>query len=260
MRLPFLDSLEKDAETIGAVNCVYRDGTKLIGANTDGAGALLSLKEKMGEQTMAGKTIVVIGLGGAGRAVATYLAGEIGNNGKLILANRTPDKCKDIADKLENLCNVEIIGQNQLKSLSDEVAVLVNCSSIGFEIPRSDNDKSGFFLRPYTPLAPVGNIICIRKEQFSESVYIKENLSSIQENLNQSLEILNEMKPGFIFDIIYQPKETLLLQLSALFGIPVLNGAEMNLEQAVIAFSKAVDSLSMQVEEDKIRMFMKDVW
>lgn len=63
------------AEALGAVNCVFRDGTRLVGDNTDGAGFLASLVDHGIE--VAGRRCVLVGAGGAGRAVARAL-GEAG--------------------------------------------------------------------------------------------------------------------------------------------------------------------------------------
>jgi len=55
-------------------------------------------------------------------------------------------------------------------------------------------------------------------------------------------QILSLRKNCFIFDIIYQPHKTKLLRLAEERGLKILNGLEMNLEQAVIAFNHTVNS------------------
>lgn len=70
--MQFMDELAESARIIGAVNCVVRshDG-RLIGYNTDGQGFLESLKEK---RDPANDKVVVLGSGGAARAVAVECA------------------------------------------------------------------------------------------------------------------------------------------------------------------------------------------
>jgi shikimate dehydrogenase len=69
--IPHLDRLSEAAEAIGAVNCVIcRDGA-LIGDNTDGKGFLESVKAV---RPVAGMRVVVLGAGGAARAIAVELA------------------------------------------------------------------------------------------------------------------------------------------------------------------------------------------
>ena len=68
-----LDDCSKTATTLNAVNCIRRDGKKLIGENTDGSGFLRGLADDTGLDP-EGKQCVVIGAGGAARAVVVALA------------------------------------------------------------------------------------------------------------------------------------------------------------------------------------------
>jgi shikimate dehydrogenase len=81
------DELSPAAALLGAVNCVRRDGDWLIGENTDGAGFLRSLHTQAGVDP-AGLRTVVLGAGGAARAVIVALAAA----GSLVrVVNRSPD-------------------------------------------------------------------------------------------------------------------------------------------------------------------------
>ena len=66
--LPLLDEISPDAALIGAVNTVRRAGDWLIGENTDGKGFLRGVREQAGIDP-SGKNIVVLGSGGAARAI-----------------------------------------------------------------------------------------------------------------------------------------------------------------------------------------------
>jgi len=82
-----VDELSPAAALLGAANCVRRDGDRLIGENTDGAGFLRSLRTQAGVDP-AGLRTVVLGAGGAARAVIVALAAE----GALVtVVNRSPD-------------------------------------------------------------------------------------------------------------------------------------------------------------------------
>ncbi len=82
-----VDELSPAAALLGAVNCVRREGDRLIGENTDGAGFLRSLRTQAGVDP-AGLHTVVLGAGGAARAVIVALAAE----GALVtVVNRSPD-------------------------------------------------------------------------------------------------------------------------------------------------------------------------
>src|SRR5262245_41194091 len=66
-----LDELAPSAAIIGAVNCVVRRADRLIGENTDGQGFVASLRTVVDP---AGKRIVILGAGGAARAIAVETA------------------------------------------------------------------------------------------------------------------------------------------------------------------------------------------
>ena len=68
-----VDRLSADAVALGAVNCVAREGDALVGHNTDGSGFVASLREAGVDP--AGMRCVVLGAGGAARAVVRALAG-----------------------------------------------------------------------------------------------------------------------------------------------------------------------------------------
>ena len=81
-----VDELSPAAALLGAVNCVRRDGDRLIGENTDGAGFLRSLRTQAGVDPVGLRT-VVLGAGGAARAVIVALAAD----GALVtVVNRSP--------------------------------------------------------------------------------------------------------------------------------------------------------------------------
>src|SRR2546426_6287353 len=90
--LPYLDELDSDARRIGAVNAVINNNGKLLGANTDGKGAVKALQEVT---DIAGKKIVLLGAGGAARAIAFAIVDEGGN---LVIVNRTTAAAENLAE------------------------------------------------------------------------------------------------------------------------------------------------------------------
>src|SRR5579859_5371875 len=71
--MPLLDEIAVDAALIGAVNTVRREGERLIGKNTDGKGFLRGLRLDAARDPR-GMRVVVLGAGGAARAIVTELA------------------------------------------------------------------------------------------------------------------------------------------------------------------------------------------
>ena len=96
--MPLLDRLEPVAKRVGAVNTVVKapDG-KLIGRNTDVAGFLEPLAERLRKQHYF-RMARVLGTGGAARAIVAGLAQE---GFTLVLAGRKPDKARTLLDELD---------------------------------------------------------------------------------------------------------------------------------------------------------------
>lgn len=92
--IPGLDGLEGAAAALGAVNCVVRRGSTLWGHNTDGAGFVDSLRVDSGLD-VAGMRCVVVGAGGAGRAVAHALGASGARH--VVIVNRTPEHAQSAA-------------------------------------------------------------------------------------------------------------------------------------------------------------------
>ena len=86
--IPALDALDASAERLGAVNCIAQRDGRLVGHNTDGAGFLRALAAEGHE--VAGVRCVVLGAGGAARAVVLALA-EAGAT-EVVVANRSPQR------------------------------------------------------------------------------------------------------------------------------------------------------------------------
>ncbi|TWT12850.1 shikimate dehydrogenase [Reyranella sp. CPCC 100927] len=72
--IPLLDEVSAGAQQVGAVNTVVIDpSSRLIGHNTDRSGFRRAFEETLGRDAAAGKPVLLLGAGGAGRAVAFAL-------------------------------------------------------------------------------------------------------------------------------------------------------------------------------------------
>ncbi len=92
--IPLLDEVDDLAERIGAVNTIVNEGGRLTGYNTDAVGALRALEENV---ELSKKTCLVIGAGGAARAIGFILA-EKGVD--LKVSNRSVERGKALAHSL----------------------------------------------------------------------------------------------------------------------------------------------------------------
>lgn len=101
--LPLLDELSAAARNIGAVNCVAIRAGRLIGDNTDGKGFLSSLRSEVDPRR---KNIVILGAGGAARAIAVecVLAGVAA----ITIVNRNLDRGAAVAESARAVGDVDV--------------------------------------------------------------------------------------------------------------------------------------------------------
>jgi len=150
--VPYLDELSEAATLVGAVNCVNRVGEKLLGENTDGKGFVQSLRQVTDP---AGKRVVILGAGGAARAIAV----ELGLSGvaEIVVVNRTAERGQTLVDLLNERVKVAA----RLMHLSGDYAVedgfdiVINATSIGLGDPEARVPLDLNSLRPRLVVADV---------------------------------------------------------------------------------------------------------
>jgi shikimate dehydrogenase len=122
----YLDNLDPVARRIGAVNTVVNHDGILTGYNTDAWGAVAALREAIDPR---GKHIVVVGAGGAARAVVNGLVDE---EAKVHVVNRTGQRAEALADEVSAI-GPATVTWGALSDLEDlrPYDVLVNASSAG---------------------------------------------------------------------------------------------------------------------------------
>ncbi|HZL91621.1 MAG TPA: shikimate dehydrogenase [Pirellulaceae bacterium] len=123
-----LDGLSQAAELMGAVNCVHREGDKLLGENTDGKGFVQSLK---GFVDPVGKRVTMMGAGGAARAIGV----ELGLSGaaEITVVNRNQQRGEELVKLLNDRAKVQanfaaLNGQFAIPLKTD---IFINATSIG---------------------------------------------------------------------------------------------------------------------------------
>jgi shikimate dehydrogenase len=147
--IPLLDSLDSLAEQIGAVNTIVNDNGKLKGYNTDALGFLQVLLKNGIEPK--GKRIVLLGAGGAARAIAFALADH---GAELTILNRKQelDWAVALAAKVGKACGKEIgaleLDSINLKKALARVDVLVNATSVGMFPKIEETPVTADLLRP----------------------------------------------------------------------------------------------------------------
>lgn len=130
-----LDRLSQAAALIGAVNCVVRKGDELVGENTDGAGFLAALGRR---REPAGLRVVLVGAGGAARAIGVELA--LAGAASITVVNRSAERGRELARLLgEHAREVLVEDLGEGYRVRPDADLVVNATSIGLH-PDVDAD------------------------------------------------------------------------------------------------------------------------
>ncbi|MGZ9108254.1 MAG: shikimate dehydrogenase [Micavibrio sp.] len=188
--MEFCDTLDPLAEAIGAVNMVSVDASgKLHGTNTDVFGFLENLRDQKPSWNPVAGPVLVLGAGGAARAVI-YALLEIGV-GQITLCNRNRDRAFALAQDPLSQGKVNIIDWADREKALHAATLLVNTTSLG--------------MAGQPPL--------------------EIDLAPVHEGC-------------LVYDIVYRPLMTPLLQAAQARGLPIVTGLGMLLHQARPAFEK----------------------
>lgn len=128
--IAYLDGLSEEARLIGAVNTIQIANGKMIGHNTDGRGFIRSLREDAGFQP-DGKTILLIGSGGAARAVGFSLA--LAGAGKIALYDVDAGKAFALARDMRKKTGREAdaVDAGSLARAAETADCLINATPLG---------------------------------------------------------------------------------------------------------------------------------
>ncbi|XES76616.1 MAG: shikimate dehydrogenase [Candidatus Bathyarchaeia archaeon] len=130
--IPFLDEVDETAQFLESVNTIFNDNGKLRGFSTDGTGAHRALEENGAE--LAGKKLVLLGAGGAAKAIAYALAREVD---ELVLLNRTPQKLAGLAETLNQKFRKKVAvastAPDDIRQNLQDADILINATNVGMQ-------------------------------------------------------------------------------------------------------------------------------
>jgi shikimate dehydrogenase len=164
--LQYLDEVMPAAALMGAVNTVVRVGDRLVGENTDGKGFMTALTKDAGVDP-TGKRVVVLGAGGAARAITVELA--LAGAAGITVVNRSAARGRDLVELLNSKTPVTA----EFSLLSGSFAVplstdlLVNATSIGL-FPHV-HDRPEIAYESVTPGMVVCDVIIARATPFLDA-------------------------------------------------------------------------------------------
>lgn len=120
------------AERAGAVNTIKIENDKLYGDNTDGVGLVNDLTINHSIE-LKNKNILLMGAGGAARGVLIPLLRQ--NPSSLFIANRTPDKAKDLALDFSDAGNIEGGGYEHIPAKKFDIVINATAASLHGDLP-----------------------------------------------------------------------------------------------------------------------------
>ncbi|GAB4248209.1 MAG: shikimate dehydrogenase [Thermoleophilia bacterium] len=128
--LPLLDAVDATAERVGAVNTIVRRGEDIIGYNTDVFGFLMALERGWG-RSPRGATCLVLGAGGAARAVVAALVAQ--GAAEILIRNRTMSRARDLCVAAAGWGSTpcRVVTDADLALVADRLDLIVNCTSVG---------------------------------------------------------------------------------------------------------------------------------
>ena len=142
-----LDEIDQTAKFLNAVNTIHNKNGKLLGFNTDGVGALKALKENGANP--AGKKVLLLGSGGAARAIAYALAQEAD---ELVVLNRIVEQAKELASLLNRTFSKKVVADSLTPSAIQEnlqgCDILVNATSVGMKPNSNQSVIAPEWLKP----------------------------------------------------------------------------------------------------------------
>ncbi|MGY4690383.1 shikimate dehydrogenase [Salibacterium sp. K-3] len=133
--MQYLDGLDEQAKLIGAVNTIVREESGWIGYNTDGEGYVQSLLNKTGG-SVPDADILVIGAGGAARAVISALTGR--GSARVTITNRTFSKAQALQEQMAERASVRAVPTEQADKETPSFDIIINTTSVGMS-PHTEN-------------------------------------------------------------------------------------------------------------------------
>jgi len=136
--MKYVDEMSEVDRSIGAINTVIHEGDRLIGLGTDGPGALKALKDA--GVAVEGKNVLMLGAGGAARAISFPLASTTRLE-QLTLLDINEDLLSKLHADLTAATNTNIeahlLSENSLAAAMEKADVIIHCTSVGMH-PNED--------------------------------------------------------------------------------------------------------------------------
>ncbi|MGA2522863.1 MAG: shikimate dehydrogenase [Candidatus Bathyarchaeia archaeon] len=145
--ISFLDEVDSVAKALKVVNTVKNENGKLLGFNTDGVGALLAFRENGVE--LKGKKVMLLGAGGAARAIAFALAEHAA---EISILNRSIVPAAQLADLIKETFDIKVfayaLSPLTVKGNLVDADILINATSVGMKPNDNETLVAPKWLKP----------------------------------------------------------------------------------------------------------------
>jgi shikimate dehydrogenase len=196
--VPLCDRLDESARRFQAVNTIRLEEGRRIGFNTDGLGWVRAIREEF-RIDVSELRIMILGIGGAGRALAIQAAFE--NCERLVLVNRTVEKARALQKEIDQLLRQGHAWKESVPMIS-------------------------------IPLDPA----LIQKELQNIDLVVNCTSAGLQADASSLIPVDAFHSQLLVYDTIYKPAETQLLLAAKKAGAQTANGLSMLLHQGALAF------------------------
>jgi len=199
--LKLLDQLSPEVQVIGAANVIHKKADLLIGYNTDVHGILGTLEKH--QCLMEGKNALVLGAGGAARAIAYVLGCQKAS--QVVFLNRDIRRAEAFIHTIEKIFP------------ATQFLAHPGLQSGGYGFPNR--------IDLWVNTTPVGMLgASTTREEQSASDYFTDICKTIEGSFSRN---------AYAFDLIYRPEETPFLSIAKKIGLNAMGGMEMLVEQAL---------------------------
>jgi shikimate dehydrogenase len=225
--MDWVDELTPRARGIGAVNTLFRQDNRLVGDNTDAAGFLadlgrfLSLKNRPGNRPGQPDHALILGAGGSARAVAYALAVS---GWRVSVAARRLEQAEALAASLQ----AQLEGAAPIRPRRELYALPLDPGIARIDPPP----------RLIVNTTPVGMFRRVPEPAGPGAPGQPDPADVAQPGANPWPQELPLPAGAAVYDLVYNPPDTPLMQAARAAGLPAANGLGMLLEQAALAFER----------------------
>lgn len=205
--MQYLDEISESAKLIGAVNTIVNDNGRLFGENTDGKGFMISLEANGID--VNGKKAVVLGAGGASRAICVEMA--LAGAEQITILNRSRPLAEELLKILgaNTQVKADFVEWKDTYSIPSDADIVVNATSVGLypnvdDIPNIDLDsiKPTMFVQDVIPNPTETALI---KEMRRRGIRCATGAGMLINQAALNIEMWTGLKPDK--DVMYQALE-----------------------------------------------------